>query len=166
MDLTFQVLCNIVLYSIGLYFHHQSHPHWTLFSLWLCLFIFLELFLHSSPAAYWALTDLESSSFSVISFCLFILFMKVPFHTILSIKKTEHPRIDAFEQWCWRRLLRVPWSARRSNLSILKEISPTYSLEGLMQKLKLQSFGELVWRTDSLEKTLELGKIEGRRRRG
>ena len=92
--------------------------------------------------------------------------MKVPFHTILSIKKTEQWRIDAFERWCWRRLLRVPWSARRSNLPILKEISPKYSLEGLMLKLKCQYFGYLVWRTDSLEKTLELGKIEGKRRRG
>ena len=81
-------------------------------------------------------------------------------------KKAEHQRIDAFELWCWRRLLRVPWTARRSNQSILKEISPEYSLEGLMLKLKLQSFGHLMWRTDSLEKTLMLGKIEGRRRRG
>ena len=75
-------------------------------------------------------------------------------------------RIDAFELWCWRRLLRVPWTARRSNQSILKEISSGYSLEGLMMKLKLQSFGHLMQRTDSLEKTLMLGKIEGRRRRG
>ena len=79
------------------------------------------------------------------------------------IKKTEHWRIDAFELWCWRRLLRVPWTARRSNQSILKEISPDYSLEGL--KLKLQHSGYLMWRTDSLEKTLMLGKVEGRRRR-
>ena len=82
------------------------------------------------------------------------------------IKKAECPRIDAFELWCWRRLLRVPWSARRSNHSILKEISPQYSLEGLMLKLKLQYFGHLMWRTDSFEKALMLGKIEGRRRRG
>ena len=82
------------------------------------------------------------------------------------IQKAEHQRIDAFELWCWRRLLRVPWTARRSNLSILKEISPEYSLEGLMLKLKLQYFGHLIERTDSLEKTLMLGKIEGRRRRG
>ena len=81
-------------------------------------------------------------------------------------KKAEHRRIDAFEVWCWGRLLRVPWSARRSNQSILKEISPEYSLEGLMLKLKLQYFGHLMRRTDSLEKTLMLGKIEGRRRRG
>ena len=81
-----------------------------------------------------------------------------------TIKKAEHQRIDAFELWCWRRLLRVPWSARRSNQSILKEISPEYSLEGLM--LKLQYFGHLMGRTDSLEKTLTLGKIEGGRRRG
>ena len=83
-----------------------------------------------------------------------------------TIKKNEQQRIDAFELWCWRRLLRVPWTARRSNQSIVKEISPEYSLEGLMLKLKLQYFGHLMRRTDSLEKTLMLGKIEGRRRRG
>ena len=83
-----------------------------------------------------------------------------------TIKKAEHQRIDAFELWCWRRLLRVPWTARRSNQSILKEISPEYSLEGLRLKLKLQYFGHLRQRTDSLEKTLMLGQIEGRRRRG
>ena len=83
-----------------------------------------------------------------------------------TIKKAECRRIDAFEVWCWRRLLRVPWTARRSNQSILKEISPEYSLEGLMLKLKLQYFGHLMQRTDSFEKTLMLGKIEGRRRRG
>ena len=83
-----------------------------------------------------------------------------------TIKKVEHQRIDAFELWCWRRLLRVPWTARRSNQSILKEISPEYSLEGPMLKLKLQYFGHLMWRTNSLEKTLILGKIEGGRRRG
>ena len=83
-----------------------------------------------------------------------------------TIKKAEHQRIDAFELWCWRRLLRVPWTARRSNQSILKEISAGCSLEGLMLKLKLQYFGHLMQRADSLEKTLMLGKIEGRRRRG
>ena len=83
-----------------------------------------------------------------------------------TIKKTEHRRIDAFELWCWRRLLRVRWPSRRSNQSILKEISPGCSLEGLMLKLKLQYFGHLMRRSDSLEKTLMLGKIEGRRRRG
>ena len=82
-----------------------------------------------------------------------------------TIKKAECWRIDAFELWCWRRLLRVPWTARRSNQSILKEISPEYSLEGLMLKVKLQ-FGHLMWRTDSLKKILMLGKIEGKRRRG
>ena len=82
-----------------------------------------------------------------------------------TIKKNQHWRIDAFELWCWRRLLRVPWTARRSNQSILKEISPEYSLEGLMLKLKLQYFGHLMRRTDSLEKTLMLRKIEGRRRK-
>ena len=83
-----------------------------------------------------------------------------------TIKKAEHQRIDPFELWCWRRLLRVPWTARRSNESILKEISPEYSLEGLMLKLKLQYFGYLMQRTDSSEKTVMLGKIEGERRRG
>ena len=83
-----------------------------------------------------------------------------------TIKKAECWRIDAFELWYWRRLLRVPWTAKTSNQSTLKEISPEYSLEGLMLKLKLQYFGHLMWRTDSLEKTLTLGKIEGRRRRG
>ena len=81
-----------------------------------------------------------------------------------TVKKAEHRRIDAFELWCWRRLLRVPWTARRSNQSILKEISPRCSLEGLMLKLKLQYFGHLMWRVDSLEKTLMLGGIGGRRR--
>ena len=83
-----------------------------------------------------------------------------------TIRKAECQRIDAFELWCWRRLLRVPWTARRSNQSILKEISPEYSLEGLILKLKLQYFGHLMRRTDSLEKTLMVGKIEGGRRRG
>ena len=81
-----------------------------------------------------------------------------------TIKKAEHQRTDAFELWCWRRFLRVPWTTRRSNESILKEISPEYSLEGLMLKLKLQYLGHLMRRTDSLEKTLMLGKIEGGRR--
>ena len=83
-----------------------------------------------------------------------------------TIKKAECQRIDAFELWCWRRLLRVPWTARRSNQSILKETSPGCSFQGLMLKLKFQYFGYLIWRADSLEKTLMLGKIEGRRRRG
>ena len=83
-----------------------------------------------------------------------------------TIKKAERQRIDAFELWCWRRLLRVPWTARRSNQSILKEISPGCSLEGLILKLKLQDFGHLIQRADSFEKTLMLGKIEGRRRKG
>ena len=83
-----------------------------------------------------------------------------------TMKKAKHRRIDAFELWCWRRLLRVPWTARRSNQSILKEISPEYSLEGLVLKLRLQYFGHLMQRTDSMEKTMLLGRIEGRRRRG
>ena len=85
---------------------------------------------------------------------------------IWTIKKAEHWRTNAFELWCWRRPLRLPWTARRSNQSILKEISPECSLEGLMLKLKLQYFGDLIWRTDSLEKTLMVGRIAGRRRRG
>ena len=87
-------------------------------------------------------------------------------HESQTIKKVENWRIDAFELWCWRRLLRVPWTARRSNQSILKENNPEYSLEGLMLKLKLQYFSHLMWRTDSLENTLMLWKIEGRKRRG
>ena len=83
-----------------------------------------------------------------------------------TVKKAEHQIIDVFELWCWRRLLRVPWTSMRSNQSILREISPEYSLEGLMLKLKLQYFGHLMRRTDSLEKTVMLGNIEGRRRRG
>ena len=83
-----------------------------------------------------------------------------------TIKKAEHPKIDDFELWCWRRLLRVPWTTRRSNESIVKEISPGCSLEGLMLKLKVQYIGHLMWRADSLEKTLMLGKTEGRMRRG
>ena len=83
-----------------------------------------------------------------------------------TIKRAEHQRTDAFEMWCWRRLLRVPWTARRSNQSVLKEINPEYSLEGVMLKLKLQYFGHLMQRANSLEKTLMLGKIEGTRRRG
>ena len=84
----------------------------------------------------------------------------------MALKKAEHQKIDAFKLWCWRRRLRVPWTARRSNQSILKEINPEYSLEGSMLKLKLQYFGHLMWRADSLEKTLVLGKIEGSKRRG
>ena len=83
-----------------------------------------------------------------------------------TIKKAECQRIDAFELWCWRRLLRIPWTAKQSNQSVLEEISPEFSLEGLMLKLKVQYFGHLMWRTDSLEKILMLGKIEGGRRRG
>ena len=83
-----------------------------------------------------------------------------------AIKKAQHRRTDAFELWCWRRLLRVPWTARRTNQSVLKETNPEYSLEGLMLKLKLQYFGHLMGRVDSLEKTLMLGKTEGKERRG
>ena len=95
-----------------------------------------------------------------------MVFSVVKYSESWTIKKSEHQRIDAFELWCWRRLLRVPWTTRRSNQSILKEIKPEYSLEGLMLKLKLQYFGHLMRRADSFEKTLMLGKIEGRSRRG
>ena len=84
----------------------------------------------------------------------------------VGLKKAEHQRIGAFELWCWRRLLRVPWTARRSNQSMIKEINPEYTLEGLMLKLKFQYFGHLIWRADSLEKTLMLGKMKSKRRRG
>ena len=95
-----------------------------------------------------------------------MVFLVVMLDVSWTIKKAQHQRIDAFERWCWRRLLRVPWTARRPNQSILKEISSECLLEGLMLKLKLQYFGHLTWRTDSSEKTPMLGKIEGRRRRG
>ena len=98
------------------------------------------------------------------SFCLF--WDCIQLLRSWTVKKAERRRIDAFELWCWRRLLRVPWTARRSNQSILKEISPGCSLKGMMLKLKLQYFGHLMWRVDSLEKTLMLGGIGGRRRRG
>ena len=94
------------------------------------------------------------------------LYLQDFFDTSCNIKKAEHRRIDTFELWCWRRLLRVPWTAKRSNQPILKKISPKYSLEGLMLKLKIEYFGHLMRTADSLEKTLMLGKIEGRRRRG
>ena len=105
-----------------------------------------------------------STKVHLVKAMVFPVFMYVC--EIWTIKKAEHWRIDAFELWCWRRLLRVPWTARRSNQSILKEISPGCSLEGVMLKLKLQYFGHLMWRADSFEKTLMLGKIEGRRRGG
>ena len=113
---------------------------------------------------------LAFQSLSITKECLRIVSGKNPsypeFMSIFTVKKAECQRIDAFELWCWRRLLRVPWTARRSNQSILKEISPGISLEGLMLKLKLQYFGHLMGRVDSLEKTLMLGGIGGRRRRG
>ena len=109
------------------------------------------------------------SSTSLTFSCPCLSYSLKTFHwwkSVWVVKKAEHQRIDAFELWYWRRLLRVPWTAGWSNQSILKEISPEYSLEGLMLKLKLQYFGHLMWRTDSLDKTLMLGKTEGRRRRG
>ena len=108
--------------------------------------------------------SVESQSRTQLALSLSMLFVCVC--ESWTIKKAEHRRIDASELWCWRRLLRVPWTVRRSNQSILKEISPGCSLEGLMLKLKLQYFGHLMQRADSLEKTLMLGKIEGGRRRG
>ena len=121
-----------------------------------------------------AMTNLDSilksrditllTKFCLVKAMVFLVVMYVC--ESLTIKKAECQRTDAFELWCWRRLLRVPWTAKRSNQSILKEISPEYSLEGLMLKLKLQYFGYLMQRANSLDKTLLLGKIEGRRRRG
>ena len=113
---------------------------------------------------YWSHPFSYVAMLSVKNFFSLHSFFKLKYSCF--IKKTESWRIDAFELWCWKRLLRVPWTARRSNQSILKEISPKYSLEGLMLKLKLQCFGHLIRRADSFEKTLMLGKIEGRRRRG
>ena len=112
-------------------------------------------------------SDFSKSNLSIWKFTVHARVFPVVIYGCESwtIKKPEHRRIDAFQLWCWRRLLRVPWTARRSNQSILKEISPEYSLEGLMLKLKLQYFGYLIRRPDSSEKTLMLGKIEGRRRK-
>ena len=121
------------------------------------------------------LKSIKSNNFSILevsSYFLFFLFTLWVFPVVMygceswTIKKAEHWRIDAFEFWCWRRLLKVPWTAKRSNQSILREISPEYSVEGLMLKLKLQYFGHLMRKTDSFEKTLLLGKFEGGRRRG
>ena len=123
---------------------NEAHPHWGRPSALLCLPIQILI----SPG--YILTDTPRMMFNQI-------------YVSWTIKKAEHQRIDAFELWCWRRLLRVPWTARRSNQSSLKEISPEYSLEELMVKLKLPYFGHLMRRADSLEKTLMLGKIEGRR---
>ena len=113
---------------------------------------------------------LKSSDITLLTKVHLVIAMVFPVVTYgresWTLTKVERQRIDAFELWCWRRLLRVPWTARRSNQSLLKEISPEYSLEGLMLKLKLQYFGHLMQRTDSLEKTLMLEKIEGRKKRG
>ena len=116
-----------------------------------------------------AMANLDSRDITLltkVSLVRAMVFLVVMYGSELYHKKAERKRIDAFELWCWRRLLRVPWTARRSNRSILKEISPEYSLEGLMLKLILQYFDDLMQRADSLEKTLMLEKIEGRRRRG
>ena len=114
------------------------------------------------PRPIWLMSELKE-----LSRCTFMIFPVVMYGCeSWTVKKAEHRRIDAFELWCWRRLLRVPWTTRRPNQSKLKEISPEYSLEGLMLKLKLQYFGHLMRRMDSLEKTLMLGMIEGGRRRG
>ena len=116
---------------------------------------------------------MNSKNFLVVKFRFQLYLLKAMVFPVVmygceswTVKKAEHQRIDAFEMWCWKRLLRVPWTARRSNQYTLREISPEYSLEGLMLKLKLQYFGHLMQRTDSLEKILMLGKTEGRRRRG
>ena len=113
---------------------------------------------------------LKSSDITLLTKVHLVIAMVFPVVTYgresWTLTKVERQRIDAFELWCWRRLLRVPWTARRSNQSLLKEISPEYSLEGLMLKLKLQYFGHMMQRTDSLEKTLMLEKIEGRKKRG
>ena len=117
-----------------------------------------------------AMTNLDSRDIILLTKVCLVKAMGFPVVMyeceIWTIKKTEHQIIDAFELWCWRRLLRVTWTARRSNQSILKEISPEYSMEGLMLKLKLQYFGHLMWRANLFEKTMMLGKIESRRRRG
>ena len=123
--------------------------------------------IHTSARDSWTLTGKSGSTLFWGHYSK-LWFFPVVMHGCArwTIKKVEHWRINTFELWCWKRLLRVPWTARRSNQSILKEISPEYSLEGLMLKLKLQYFGYLIQRTDSLEKTVMLGKIEGGRRRG
>ena len=121
-----------------------------------------------------AMTNLDSilKSWDIILLTKVHLVKAIVFPVVMygceswTIKKAEYWRSDTFEPWCWRKLLRIPWTARRSNQSILKEISPEYSLEGLILKLELQYFGHLMWRTYSIEKTLVLGKIAGRRRRG
>ena len=112
--------------------------------------------------------NIITTLYSTVQKYWFIMFLPAVMYRCerWTIKKAEHPRIDAFELWCWRRLLRVPWTARRSNQSTQKEFNPEYSLEGLKLKLKLQYFGHLMWSANSLEKTLMVGKIEGRRRRG
>ena len=132
--------------SIQSYDFSSSH-------VWMCGFFLLLLQRHILFIVHHTIPDLRSANCMNKS-------------VSWTIKKAERQRTDASELWCWRRLLRVPWSARRSNQSVLKEISPEYSLEGLMPKLKLQYFGYLMWRTDSLEKTLMLVKIEGKKRRG
>ena len=128
----------------------------------LCIFIFMS-FKISSHRIYIFLIQSTPNKYIVKAMVFPVVMYGCESWTI---KKAECQRTDAFELWCWRRLLRVPWTAKRPNQSILKEISPGCSLEGLMLKLKLQYFGHLMWRVDSLEKTLMLGKIEGRRRRG
>ena len=140
----------------------------------------LTILLHSSPVAYWTPSDLRQSSFDVISFWLFIQFMRqvywggLPFPPLsghvqlweLDCKEGRIPKIDVFKLLCWKRLLKVPWTARRSNESILREINPAYSLQRLILKLKLQYFGHLMWTGNSLEKSLILRKIEGRGEEG
>ena len=166
MDLTSQVPMQYCFYSIRLYFHHQSHPQLGLVFAW-------APSLHS----FWVISPLFSSiilgTYQGMTLPTKVCLVKAMVFPVViygceswTVKEVECQRIDAFELWCWRRLLRVPWTARRSNQSILKEISPGCSLEGMMLKLTLQYFGHLMRRIDSLEKTLMLGGIGGRRRRG
>ena len=136
-------------------------------SLCICLF---RVFSISIITQYYVCFWLLSLNMMYLRFAYVVEYMVFPVVTYgcegWTIKKPEHRRIDTFELWCWRRLFQVPWTARRSNKSMLKEKNPEYSLEGLMLKLKLQYFGHLMWRADSLEKTLILGKIGGKNGRG
>ena len=125
-------------------------------SLHICMYVYICIHIHTHTQSFLNVCLVKAMVFPVVMYGC----------ESWTTRKAEHWKIDAFELWCWRRLLRVPWTARRSNQSILKEISPGCSLEGLMLKLKLHYLGHLMWRTDSLEKTLMLGKIEGGRRRG
>ena len=156
LNLDWRSNSHMMIYMFQCYSLKSSHPHLlpqslTVCALHLCLFCYLRDITLPTKVHL-----VKAMIFPVVMYGC----------ESWTIKKAEHRRIDAFELWCWRRLLRVSWTARRSNQSILKEVSPEYSFEGLMLKLKLQYFGHLMWRTDSLEKTMILGKTEGGRRRG